>query len=59
MKQEKGKEFIVGVHIGGNNKSTRNLAIRLTPQKRKIINGWVGEITGELNLGKLALTQDL
>ena len=38
IKREKGKEFIIGVHIGSNPKNTRNLAVRLTPQKRKIIN---------------------
>ena len=46
IKREGGKEFIMGVHIGGLAK--QNMAVRLTPQKRKIINEWVGEITGEL-----------
>ena len=52
IKRDKGREFIIGVHIGSNDKSTRNLAVRLTPQKRKTINEWVGDVTGALNLDK-------
>ena len=55
IKREEGKEFVIGVHIGSNQNDTRNLAVRLTPQKRKIINEWVGQITGKLNLGKLVV----
>ena len=55
LKKEGKNIFIIGVHIGSNAKCTRNMAVRLTTEKRKIINGWVGEITGELNLRKLAL----
>ena len=51
IKEEGGKMFIIGVHIGGFKK--KNFAIKLTTQKRKIINEWVAEITGVLNLGKL------
>ena len=50
IKEKDGKKLIIGVHIGGNKKT--NTAIKLTTQKRKIINEWVAGITGELNLGK-------
>ena len=51
FKREKGGQYVIGVHIAA--KETNNVAIRLTPEKRKRINEWVGEITSELNLGKL------
>ena len=53
IKRENGKEFVIGVHLGSNKNVTRNLAMRFTPQKRKMINMWVNEITGKLNLCKL------
>ena len=30
MKVEKGKKFIIGVHIGANYEKTKNLGVRLT-----------------------------
>ena len=54
IKREGGKEFIIGVHIGGLNKN--NVAVRLTPERRNTINEWVGEITGRLFLSKLVVT---
>ena len=57
IKREGNKEFIIGVHIGSSANFTKNIAVRLTPQKRKIINEWVGEMTGSLGLGRLALIQ--
>ena len=48
IKKKENKMFIIGVHIGSNAKCTRNIAVKLTTQKRKIINEWVAEITGEL-----------
>ena len=53
IKREEGKKFIIGVHIASDDEGKKNIAVRLTPQKRKIINQWVGEITGELDLSKL------
>ena len=53
IKREGEKKFIIGVHIGNDREGKKNIAVRLTPQKRKIINEWVGEITGELDLRKL------
>ena len=41
LKREKGKEYVIGVHIGSNINGTRNIAIRMTPDKRKTINEWV------------------
>ena len=48
------KEVVVGVHIG--NDKTKNYAVRLTQEKRKMINGWVGKMKREMNLGKCELT---
>ena len=45
-----GKDFVVGVHIGSISSKKKNVAIRLTRDKRKKINEWVGEVTGSLNL---------
>ena len=44
--------FIVGVHIGKNSEGTKNYGVRLTPQKIKIINGWIGNVNGSLNLDR-------
>ena len=52
IKREKGKEYVIGVHIGSNFNGTKNLAIQLTPDKRKTINGWVKRKIDLLNLGK-------
>ena len=41
---------VVGVHIGGNNELKVNFAVRLTKERRKIINKWISHFTGELNL---------
>ena len=38
IKREEGKKFIIGVHIGNDCQGKKNIAVRLTPQKRKIIN---------------------
>ena len=60
MKEEDGRKFIIGVHIGNpimkkknGEELKRNVAVKLTTQKRKIINDWVVGITGKLNLCKL------
>ena len=47
------KEFIVGVHIGSNESRTRNIAVRLTAEKKERINKWVKEIVEEIGLSKL------
>ena len=52
IKREKGKEFVIGVHIGSNVNGTRNLAIQLTPEKKKVMNGWVKRRIDRLNLSK-------
>ena len=53
IKTENGLDkFIIGVHIGSNSNFTKNIGVVLTPQKRKKINEWVGEVTGKLDLGK-------
>ena len=57
FKREKGNQYVIGVHIGVA-RETSNFAIRLTPEKRKRINEWMGEITSELNLGKLGFILD-
>ena len=46
IRKEGGKEYIVGVHIGGIRGLNKNAAVRLTREKRRKINGWVSEITG-------------
>ena len=58
IKKQKGRNFVIGVHIGSNENDTWNLAVRLTPQRRKMINKWVGKITGELNLSNLAFIKE-
>ena len=59
MKEEDGRKFIIGVHIGNpimkkknGEELKRNVAVKLTTQKRTIINQWVAEIAGELWLSK-------
>ena len=52
IKREKGTEFVVGVHIGSSGKR-KNMAVRLTPERRRMVNQWVGEITRRLNLGRV------
>ena len=49
IKREDEKEFVVGVHIGG--RQFWNTAIRLNTQKKKMINEWLGKVTGRLDLG--------
>ena len=51
IKREKGKEFIVGVHIGGDADGKRNYAVRLTTERRRLINEWMGS-TETLDLSK-------
>ena len=52
IKREKGREYVIGVHFGSYKSGTRNLAIKLTPEKRKVINGWAKRRIGLLNLGE-------
>ena len=52
IKEAKGRKYILGMHIGSDAKIERNIAVRLTPERRRMINQWVGEITGRLNLCK-------
>ena len=52
VKREKGKEFIVGIHIGSNAKGTKNIGLQLNTEIRIMINEWVGDIVGALSLGK-------
>ena len=52
------KEYVIGVHVAGLGKLKKNAAVRLNQEKRKIINEWVGEITGKLDLGKLVFILD-
>ena len=47
------KEFIVGVHIGSNESRKRNIAVRLTAEKKERINKWVKEICDQIDLSKL------
>ena len=42
---EKGKKEIIGIHIGTTIDQTKNMAVRLTEEKRKIINKWLGIYT--------------
>ena len=58
IKRKKGNYYIVGVHIGGIVKFSKNVAVLLTKEKRDIINEWVGEITGKLRLSKFLLNAD-
>ena len=52
FKREKDKFTIVGIHIGGGKENKDfNRAVRLTPERRSIINCWIGK-TGKLSLGK-------
>ena len=37
-----GKDFVVGVHLGSISSKKKNVALRLTRDKRKKINEWVG-----------------
>ena len=46
IKRKDDKEYIVGIHIGKMTiKPNLNIAVRLTPDKRRRINEWFGEIT--------------
>ena len=58
IKREGKKQFVIGIHIGSNPKCTRNIGVRLTSEKRKMINEWVGEVTGKLNLAKQFLRDE-
>ena len=40
IKRQEGVERVVGVHIGSNWK--KNMAARLTPERRRMVNQWVG-----------------
>ena len=53
IKNKEEKQFVIGVHIGENGDFKRNVAVRLTREKRVRINEWVGEITNKLDLSKL------
>ena len=53
IRKEDGNEYIIGVHIGTIGELKKNTAVRLTEEKRKRINEWVGEITGQIDLSKL------
>ena len=55
LKREGKEEFIIGVHIGSDPECKRNYAVRLTSYKRKMINEWVGEATGILDISKIHL----
>ena len=50
-----GNNFVVGIHIGSISSKKKNVALRLTRDKRKKINEWVGEVTGSLNFCKQGL----
>ena len=43
-KRVNGEEYIVGFHIGSLSKKKRNIGVRLTEEKKKIINDWIEEI---------------
>ena len=55
IKRVEGREYVIGVHIGSNAKETKNIAIRLTPDKREVVHGWTMKTIGYLNLGKKIL----
>ena len=55
IKKEKGKWYIIGIHIGKDREDYYNIGVRLSRKKRTIINDWVGKITGILDLGILRL----
>ena len=57
IKRAGGNEFIIGIHIGKDRDYKWNIAVQLTPQKRKLINEWVVKIIGNLYLGKFGLIQ--
>ena len=58
IRRDGDKEYVIGVHVAGLEELKKNAAVRLNQEKRKIINEWVGEITGELYLGKLVFILD-
>ena len=37
-----GKDLVVGVHLGSISSKKKNVALRLTRDKRRKINEWVG-----------------
>ena len=53
IRRDGDKEYVIGVHVAGLEDLKKNAAVRLNQEKRKKINEWVGEITGELRLSKL------
>ena len=57
FKREQGRETIIGIHIAGDDNIKRNIALRLTKNKRKVINGWVGEAARKLDLSTFAITK--
>ena len=44
IKRFEGEEYIVGIHIGSIPKKKRNIGLRLTEEKRKIIGRWVQKV---------------
>ena len=44
IKRQTDKESIVGVHIGSKIKEKKNVAVRLTNEKRGMIEGWIEQI---------------
>ena len=44
IKRQKGKEYIVGVHIGSKIKEKKNVAVRLINESKNILEGWIEEI---------------
>ena len=52
IKVMNGEKYVIGIHIGTDPYLKKNMAIRLTDERRKMINSWVGESTGRLNLCK-------
>ena len=42
---EKGRKVIIGVHIAGNAKTRKNIAVRLTFEKIEMIKQWKKKIT--------------
>ena len=51
IKRVKGKEYVIGVHLGKiSGSKRRNIGIRITQEKIKKINEWVSKITSRLKL---------
>ena len=52
IKKEEGREFVVGIHIGGDSRKKVNIGVRITKEVKRMINKWVKGMSGALNLSK-------